>query len=234
MKPVSPRKKFLVLGGIFIVFPLFVYMLSTWEHRHTEVPYFHPREVVSEVNGESIIDTVYHTIPEFSFIDQDSLPYTSDSLKGKIYVADFFFTTCPSICPIMTAQMNQLYWKLDKSAYQGIHYISYTVNPEYDTPEILKAYAKKNEINTKRWRFVTGEKREIYELGVNGYYLNAQEDALAPGGFLHSNLFVLVDKEGHVRGYYDGTSSEEVRDLAGDIAMLIASYKRKAKESERG
>lgn len=233
MKPVSPKKKYFVLGIIFITFPLFIYFLSTWEHKHYEVDMLHPKEVVSVVNGETIIDTVYHTIPNFSFIDQDGLPYTSDSLKGKIYVADFFFTTCPSICPVMTAQMNQLYWKLDKSAYQNVHYISYTVNPDYDTPEVLKAYAKKNDVNTKRWRFVTGEKKEIYELGVLGYYLNAQEDALAPGGFLHSNLFVLVDKEGHIRGYYDGTNSDEIRVLAGDIAMLIASYKRKAKESER-
>ncbi len=231
MKPVSPKRKYFVLGLIFIPFSLAVYFLSKMEHRHFDVPILYPKEEVKEVNGEIIVDTVYHTVPEWSFINQDNEVYNSDSLKGKIYIADFFFTTCPSICPAMTVNMSQLYWKLDKKYYKEVQFVSYTVNPEYDTPEVLKKYAKDNAFSEERWNFLTGDKQKIYELGVHGYYLSTQEDVLAPGGFLHSEKFVLVDKEGRIRGVYNGTDDEEVGKLADDVAMLIAMYKREKRKS---
>ena len=179
------------MGIIFITFPLFIVFLNSMRHLHKEVPIYYLNEVPKEVNGEIIIDSVYHTIPEWSFINQDGEVFNSDSVKGKIYVADFFFTTCPSICPIMTTQMSQLYWKLDrKSAYQDVSFVSYTVNPEYDTPEVLKDYAEKNAFSQDRWNFLTGEKDEIYKLGVKGYILATEEDPLAEGGFcIPINLF---------------------------------------------
>jgi len=101
MNPVSPKRKYIVLGLIFITFPLFVYFMSKMEHRHVDVGILYPKEEVKEVKGEIIVDTVYHTVPEWSFTNQDGEVFNSDSLKGKIYIADFFFTTCPSICPAM-------------------------------------------------------------------------------------------------------------------------------------
>jgi len=202
------------------------------DHRHVDVPINSPiKEVVNEVNGELIIDSVYHTIPEWSFINQNGDVFNSDSLKDKIYVADFFFTTCPSICPVMTTQMSQLYWKLDKKYYKEVQFVSYSVNPEFDTPEVLKKYADDNAYGQERWNFLTGDKKEIYELGVNGYFLSTQEDALAPGGFLHSEKFVLVDKEGRIRDWYDGTDYDDVSRCFDDIAMLIAMYKKESRKN---
>lgn len=231
MKSVSPAKKYLFLGILFLTFPLLIWFLSKMDHSFRTLPFYHPIEFVDKPDGTT--DTIWHTIPDFSFINQDGEIVTQDYFEGHIYVADFFFTTCPSICPVMTTQMRQLYWKLDKKSYQDVYFLSHTVNPEYDTPEILKAYADKLEVDYKRWMFVTGEKEKIYQQGLTGYFLSAQEDVMAPGGFLHSEMFVLVDKEMRIRGYYDGTSSDDVGRLAEDIALLMAEYKKLAREDER-
>lgn len=230
MKSVSPVKKYLILGILFTTFPLLIFFLSKMDHNFRTLPYYHPVDVQELSDGT--VDTIWHTIPDFTFINQDGDIITQDYFKGHIYIADFFFTTCPSICPVMTTQMRQLYWKLDKKSYQDVYFLSHTVNPDYDTPEVLKDYASKLEIDFDRWVFVTGDKKDIYQQGVTGYFLAAQEDVMAPGGFLHSEMFVLVDKEGRIRGYYDGTNSDDVGRLAEDVALLIADYKKKSRDSE--
>ena len=140
--------------------------------------------------------------------------------EGKIIVADFFFTTCPTICPIMTKQMTRLQWLLEDNSYDDVHFLSYTVNPEHDTAEVLKDYADEQGADLSSWTFITGDQEEIFELGFEGYLLSTQEDELAPGGFLHSSMFVLLDRDRHIRGFYDGTSTKEVDDLVTDIKML--------------
>ena len=229
MKSVSPRKKFIILGILFLTFPLLIWFLSKMDHSFRTLPIYHPVDFVENADGTT--DTIWHTIPEFSFINQDGQVVSQEYFNNHIYITDFFFTTCPTICPVMTTQMRQLYWKLDQKSYQDVYFLSHTVNPEYDTPEVLKEYADKLEIDYNRWVFVTGDKKEIYQQGLTGYFLATQEDVMAPGGFLHSEMFVLIDKQKRIRGYYDGTSSDDVGRLAEDVALLMAEYKKQAREN---
>jgi len=165
-------------------------------------------------------DTIYHTVGNFSLKNQEGDYYSHNDLKGKVYVADFFFTSCPSICPKMTTNMKKF-----ANAFKNndeVRIISFTVDPKRDTVEKLKKYADKNGINSKQWNLLTGDKETIYELGVYGYLLSAQEDALAPGGFLHSGQFILVDKEKRIRGIYEGTNAKEMDRMIEDAKVLLA------------
>jgi protein SCO1/2 len=146
---------------------------------------------------------------------------TEEDFAGNIVIADFFFSTCPTICPKMSTHMAGLQLELSDQHFENVRFLSYTVNPEGDTPEVLLRYAEKHEADFDRWTFLTGDKEQIYTLGVKGYLLPAQEDALAPGGFLHSEKFVLLDENRHIRGYYDGTLLEEMRRLEKDVKMLV-------------
>lgn len=182
-----------------------------------------------ELNAEGKLDTVGHKIPEFSFMNQDSAMVGSADYAGKIYVADFFFTTCPTICKDMSGNLLEL--QKIVSIFPEVHILSHTVNPDYDTPDVLKKYAKDLGANTMNWNFVTGDKEAIYKQGLEGYFVEAEKSEIAPGGFLHSELFVLVDKEGYIRSSrdeygnpiaaYDGTNPESVKKLIQDIKRLV-------------
>ncbi len=179
--------------------------------------------------GKLVIDTLKHKIPEFALVNQDNDLVTNHKLKGRVYVADFFFTTCPSICKTMSGNMVELQKML--AGTQDFRIVSHSVNPEYDTPRILKEYADKMGAATNNWDFLTGEKEEIYSLGLKGYFAEAEESELAPGGFLHTENFVLVDREGYIRSrvdekgnvkaVYDGTNSEDIKLLYQDIKTLL-------------
>jgi protein SCO1/2 len=179
-------------------------------------------------NGNVIMDTVRHRVPEFSFINQNGKTITHKDFEGSIYVVDFFFTTCPTICKDMTGNMIELQ-KMTKGM-ENLRFLSHSVNPEYDTPEVLMNYAKSYGADLSNWDFVTGEKSAIYTQGLKGYFVEAEEAELAPGGFLHSEFFVLVDKKGHIRSrkdkhgnikaMYDGTNAEDVKMLYQDIKTL--------------
>lgn len=140
-----------------------------------------------------------HRIPPFSFINQNRDTITNADYDDNIYVANFIFTTCPTICPTMT--INMRYIQSELSIYPNIKFLSHTVNPEYDTPERLKQYAKRMRIDESNFNFVTGAKEDIYDI-ARSYFVNAQEDELAPGGFLHSEYLVIIDREGRVRSGY--------------------------------
>lgn len=191
-----------------------------------------------------VIGEVDYSIDDFSFINQDNDTITKDSLTGSIYVANFFFTSCPSICPIMTRNMSYLQDKL--SVFPNIRFLSHTVDPVNDTPDKLKSYVslmqqKNININLSNWDFVTGDKDKLYQSAAN-YFVNASVDSLAPGGFLHSEYFVLIDKQGRVRsgidkngnvvGAYDGTNEVQMKDLINDINVLMAEYKRPLKNDK--
>jgi protein SCO1/2 len=191
-----------------------------------------------------VIGEVDYSIDDFSFINQDNETITKDSLTGSIYVANFFFTSCPSICPIMTRNMSYLQDKL--SVFPNIRFLSHTVDPVNDTPDKLKSYVRlmqqKNiNINLSNWDFVTGDKDKLYQSAAN-YFVNASVDSLAPGGFLHSEYFILIDKQGRVRsgidkngnavGAYDGTNEVQMKDLINDINVLMAEYKRPLKNDK--
>ena len=170
----------------------------------------------------TLTDTIYHTIKEFEFVNQDSTVVNLSTFEGKIFVSDFFFTSCPTICPIMKTQMLRVYEKIEN--YDDVAILSHSIDPEYDTVALLKDFSERLGVSAPKWHFVTGDKQKIYEQGQRSYMVTAMEDKTAPGGLLHSGAFVLVDKEKRVRGFYDGTKPEEVDILMKDIDILRAEY----------
>jgi protein SCO1/2 len=166
-------------------------------------------------------DTIYPTIPAFSFISQDSLIITEKTFDNKIYVADFIFLSCPTICPKMTSELKTVY-EIYKSN-PDILFISHTIDPERDTPERLYDYTNALKIDSKKWFFVTGNKDNIYAVAEN-YFATAYSDSTAPGGFVHSGGLLLIDKDKHIRGVYDGTDHSAVKKLIKDIPILLNEY----------
>lgn len=168
-----------------------------------------------EFNGT---DTVYHTIAPFQFVDQDSMAITNADFQGKIYVADFFFTSCRTICPIMKTQMLRVYEAT--ADMPDVLLLSHSIDPEWDTVALLHDFAERLGVESRRWHFVTGVKDSIYKIAQTSYYATAMEDRTEPDGFIHSGAFLLIDRKGRIRGKYDGTKEEEVNRLIGDIKHL--------------
>lgn len=169
-------------------------------------------------------DTVHHTIADFKFVDQDSNWVTPDTFKDKIYVADFFFTSCPTICPVMKAQMLRVYDSIQNKP--DVLILSHTIDPKHDTVAVLKDFAERLGVKSDKWHFVTGEKDEIYKIGQTSYMVSASEDPMEPGGYIHSGAFILVDKDKRVRGLYDGTKPDQVNKLISDIDVLLHEYEK--------
>jgi protein SCO1 len=173
--------------------------------------------------GKIMYDTLYHTIQPFAFVDQDSSWVTNETFADKIYIADFFFTSCPSICPIMKTQMLRIYDKFENS--NELAFLSYSIDPKNDSVPVLKEYAERLGAKSDRWHFVTGAKEDIFEIAQNSYFSVAAEDSEAAGGLIHSGKFLLVDKKGRIRGFYDGTDPMDVDKLMNDIPVLLNEYK---------
>ncbi|RUA16159.1 MAG: SCO family protein [Flavobacteriia bacterium] len=177
-------------------------------------------------------------VPEFSFMNQDSVLVTNKDYLGKVYVVEFFFTTCPTICPIMTKNLLELQKTFKDDADFGV--ASFTINPRYDTPSVLKKYAEKYGIVDKDWHLLTGDQKEIYTLAQEGFYIVANEVEDAPGGFEHSGMFALVDKNGYIRSrqdkfgnpliYYRGTITEKEGVNAEGEAQQITLLKEDIKK----
>ncbi len=163
-------------------------------------------------------DTVYHKISDFQLINQSGDTVSGKNTQGKIYVANFFFATCQSICPEMSTQL-----KLIQAAFaedDSVLILSHSVNPMHDTVEVLAAYAASYGAKKNKWHLLTGDKKQIYELAKTSYLVNALEDDGSPEGFLHSELFLLIDTKGRIRGMYDGTYAPDVQKLIKDIRLL--------------
>lgn len=177
-------------------------------------------------NGAELEDTLYHTVPNFHLIDQDSIPVTNTITKGKIQIADFFFTRCSTICPKLSSQLSRVQDIFRN--YPDLVFVSYSVDPENDRPEQLKTYAKKYGAIPGHWYFLTGDKAEIYNLAQKGYFLPAVDSGVSSGNpdetFIHSEKLVLVDKAGVIRGYYDGTDKEDVERLILETRVLMSTY----------
>jgi protein SCO1/2 len=172
-------------------------------------------------------DTIYHTVPDFSFLNQDGKTITKESVRGKIYVADYFFTTCQSICPVMKKQMKRVYNKFLKD--DEVVLLSHTVDPETDSVQTMKEFSERFNADSKKWMFLTGSKKALYEQARKGYLIEASEGNGGPEDFIHTQNFALVDKEFHIRGYYDGTDSADVNRLMREIELLKKEYKAKEK-----
>lgn len=167
-------------------------------------------------------DTVYHSIPDFEFIDQDDRKIDQKSMEGKIYVAEYFFTTCKSICPVMNDNLKRVYKEFRNR--KDFLILSHTVDPETDSVPVLKQYADAHGVNDDRWKFVTGDKKKLYEIARKGYLLNAEEGNGGEEDFIHTQNFALIDKEHHIRGFYDGTDSLEINRMIQDIRILLNEY----------
>ena len=186
------------------------------------LPIYGPRETVTKtVNGKTEVDTIYKTIPPFTFVNQYGHIISEKDLRGKIYVADFFFTTCPSICPIMQRNMLTVYNEF--KADTGVKILSHTIDPKHDTVPVLKKYADKLGITGNSWWLLLGKKEEVYQLAEKHYLVAVNDKGAA--GYVHQGWFVLIDKQKRIRGAYDGTDPKAVSQLVADMHTLEEEYK---------
>ena len=213
-------KKYRLFFGVFIVLSAIILTLfySALKPKKT-LPIFNP----ADVNPELVDSTVqykskYHTIADFSFINQNGKTITQKDYEGKIYVADFFFTTCGSICPKMTTNLSDI-----QKAFANnpkVKLLSHTVFPETDSVPVLKAYAKKHNVDDNKWNLVTGDKKEIYTMARKSYLAVKLGKPSELYDMVHTENFVLVDTKKRVRGFYDGTNKEDMKRLIEDITFL--------------
>ncbi|GEQ84750.1 SCO family protein [Patiriisocius marinistellae] len=211
--------KYKFLGIVLLVLSAITISIIYTILKPVEVlPIYQPSKVNAEMVDPSIQhQKKYHTVGDFSLTNQNGKTITQADFNDKIYVADFFFTTCQTICPIMTDNMEQLQNQLKNNA--EVKLLSHTVMPEYDTPERLKEYAIKKGVDDSKWNLVTGDKLEIYNL-ARKQYLAAKENPGDPLGLVHTENFVLVDKQKRIRGFYDGTVEEDMDKVLNDIDIL--------------
>jgi len=198
------------MRSLFLV-ALTLIVFSSCKPKETTLPIFGEREF----NGT---DTTYHTIAPFAFLDQDSTLITNATFKDKIYVADFFFTSCRTICPIMKTQMKRVYDATAKDP--DVLILSHTIDPLYDDVPRLHNYARMLDVSSDRWHFVTGVQDSIYKIAQTSYFATAREEKAEPDGFIHSGAFLLIDKHQRIRGKYDGTREADVDRLLKDIEKL--------------
>lgn len=204
---------------------LLVLSLPGCQSNDGALPILGEREAVTRtVNGKTVTDSVYHTIPDFRFVSQYGDTVTAKTLAGKIYVADFFFTSCPTICPKMKVQLKKVYEKYRTNP--EVMLLSHTIDPVHDSVPVLKEFADNLGVTGRQWLFVTGDREKIYDIGQTSYMVTAQQDNSAPGGVVHSGAFILVDKDRHIRGIYDGTTEQGVNNLMNDMDRLLAEYKK--------
>jgi len=218
MSPAKFSSKILILLGILIIPSVGYLLVSSGKNNFQKLDVFGPKEPVADHPG----DTIYHTIAPFSLIAQDNSPFSDKNLEGKIYVTDFFYATCQTICPKMSMQLKRV-----QEAYKDdpeILLVSHTVNPEKDTVKALAAYAKEYGAISGKWFFLTGPKEELYNLARNSYFLATFPGNGGPDDFIHSEKIVLVDKDKRIRGYYDGTDYESVNNLIDEIKVLKWEY----------
>ena len=162
--------------------------------------------------------SAYGTVPGFQLTNQNGQPFGSAQLSGKIWIADFIYTTCPGPCPMISSRMSELQKPLQKT---DVHLVSFSVNPEKDTPEVLRGYADKLQTEPGRWDFLTGAKPAIYKLSHDGFKLAVSDGSDAQGIPVHSTRIVLVDRHGQIRGYYDATEPEAITKLLADTNHLL-------------
>jgi protein SCO1 len=199
---------FLVLGiGFFVWFELDIMKNPNVPGAHAQLP---------------VLGNPGHRVDTFSFVDQEGKVITNADVQGKVYVVEYFFTTCKGICPKLNENLAKVY-----QAYRGnkdIRFLSHTVDPKHDTVQALKAYSQRFEADPNQWYFLTGDKQKLYNMARYSYLISAQDDTAGVSidkDFIHDNHYVLVDRDGRVRGFYDGLKTDEVNKLIGDINTLL-------------
>jgi protein SCO1/2 len=215
MKKIIPAAVVIIIG-IFIAY----FMIS----KPKTLKVFNPSDVNPKLVDKSVQDVQkLHRVGDFSLTDQDGNTVTADDFNNKIYITDFFFVTCPTICPKMATQMHRVYKEFKDN--EDIMFLSHTVMPIKDSVPVLKEYADELGVSSTKWKFVTGDKKQIYNLARKTYFAAISEGDGGPDDFVHTENFVLVDKEKRLRGFYDGTSEKDADRLIKDIYTLLEEYK---------
>jgi len=187
------------------------------------LPVYSPAMVNSELVPEEIQHIrKYHTIADFSLTNQNGKIITQEDYKDKIYIADFFFTTCPTICPIMTKNMADIQQEIIND--DDVLLLSHSVTPEIDSVAQLKKYALEKGVDDTKWNLLTGDKKQIYDLARKSYLAVKTDGDGGPFDMIHTENFILVDKQKRIRGFYDGTNKEDIKQLLTDLNILRASY----------
>ncbi len=215
----------LVLVCILLVPILIFLFLKGFGNNTYNIPVYFEKGVDNPFRECPVADTTQHYIPEFSFTNQEGETVGRADMKGKITIVDFFFTSCPSICPKMSAEMERVNDMFRDEDH--IQIMSISIDPQYDTPEILKEYAEKHKAEAGKWDFLTGDVQETYALAKCGFIIPTVDGLGVPDDFVHSDKFVLIDELGRIRGYYSGTSREDV-----DLLMLEAKVLLHASEGK--
>ena len=233
----------ILIAALVVPALIFLYLKGFGEN-HYELPYMIPLTDSTTGNvmmkkhqnprwNEPEMDTVFHSIPNWKLTDENGKDFLGESLKGKIYVADFFFTRCETICPKMSTELTRVQDTFSQN--EDVQLASFSVDPTHDTPEMLRVYAKKYDAKAGKWHFLTGTKSQIYPLAIKGYFIpvaDASEYDKAVKSpdetFIHSEKLILVDKEGHIRGFYDGTDKKDVDRLILEIRVLVKIYETKS------
>lgn len=214
----------LIVMAVFSVFMVFViYSILKPEQR---LPVYNPSDVNPRLVDKSLFHiTKDHKIADFSLLNQNGKTVTEKDYEDKIYVADFFFTRCQTICPIMTNNMAKIQHEFINDS--SIMMLSHSVTPIMDSVPVLREYADHKNVIDGKWNVTTGNKKHIYELARKSYFAVVDEGDGGDQDFMHTENFILVDKKRQIRGYYDGTNSEEIQQLILDIKVLQEEYKKK-------
>lgn len=217
------RYKYLIFFVIIFTISgvsIFKYVLTP----EKKLPIYSPSMVSSELVEQELLHVKkYHRISDFNLLNQNGIEVSHNNYDNKIYVADFFFTTCPSICPIMTGNMAYLQNEIQNN---DIMFASFSVTPEIDSVEVLKKYALEKGVNDKRWNLMTGDRKDIYDLARKSYLVVKDNPETGSHDMIHTENFVLVDKERRIRGFYDGTNIEDMNKIISDIKILLDSYEK--------
>lgn len=212
-----------------LLLPLIAYFIvKRKSERAVLMPRHYYSDTVQELvkKGKKQYDTVWHKVKDFSLTNQEGTTINWDSLKGKIVIADLFFTRCPTICPGMTRNMKRLAESIHNGKRVGdktnklVHFLSFSIDPERDSVPRLKGWADRFQVNPEQWWLLTGSKQVIYDLAINEMKVGLEDGMGVDTSFIHSDKFILIDSNRHVRGYYDGLDSASLAKLSADLVML--------------
>ncbi|TAI47346.1 SCO family protein [Flagellimonas allohymeniacidonis] len=210
----------IVLSAVSLVI---IYLFYNALQPKKNLPIYQPSMVSQELVDSTLhYKKKYHSVSDFKLVNQNGDTITQNTYNGKIYVADFFFTTCPTICPIMTKNMAEIQTEILEDS--DVMLLSHSVTPVIDSVAQLKKYALEKGVVDSKWNLVTGDKKQIYELARKSYLAVKTDGDGGPYDMIHTENFILVDKERRIRGFYDGTNSEEIQKLLVDLEILKASY----------
>ena len=220
----SHYKRFFIFFALLST--VIIYLIYNALQPKKRLPIYQPNMVNSELVDSTLQHVKkYHRIADFSLINQNGDTITQENYRDKIYVADFFFTTCPTICPIMTANLVEVQAALVNDP--EVLLLSHSVTPEIDSVAQLKKYAIEKGVNDAKWNLVTGDKKQIYELARKSYLAVQEDGDGGPFDMIHTENFILVDQQRRIRGFYDGTKEEEMDRLLSDIEILKNSEEEK-------